>query len=110
MELQPAIFHRKALLVIRTFPKAARQALGEAVLDLQRGRRLGMPLSRPMPTVALGAYELRVRDEHGIYRAFYALGFPQGVMVFHAFTKKTRKTPASEIKLAKRRLKEISNA
>jgi hypothetical protein len=47
--LQPAIFHPKALLAIRSFPKAARRGLGEAILDLQQGQRLGMPLSRPMP-------------------------------------------------------------
>lgn len=105
--MQPAIIHPKALAVIRSFPKPARLALGQAILDLQYGARLGMPLSRPMPGVAAGVHELRVRDAAGIYRSFYALKYRQGVLVFHAFVKKTQKTPADEIELGRRRLREV---
>jgi phage-related protein len=105
--LQPAIFHPKALLAIRQFPKAARLALGESILDLQRGLRLGMPIARPMPSVGPGVHELRIRDERGIYRVFYLLSFGKGVIVFHAFEKKTQKTPTHELRLAEKRLKEM---
>lgn len=105
--LQPAIFHPKALLAIRSFPKAARRGLGEAILDLQQGQRLGMPLSRPMHAIEPGVQELRIRDEHGIYRAFYILRFGQGVIVFHAFEKKTQKTSARDIQLGKKRFAEV---
>jgi phage-related protein len=107
--VRPAIFHPKARQVIRTFPKSARRALGEAILDLQFGRRLGMPLSRPMAAVAAGVCELRVRDSAGIYRAFYLIRSAQGVLVFHAFQKKTQKTPRAEIELAAKRLKEMTH-
>ena len=92
------------------FPKAARQALGEAILDLQYGQKLGMPLSRPMPSVGSGVEELRVRDAAGIYRAFYLVKDRAGILVFHAFEKRTQKTPQREIELAKKRLKEIYDA
>jgi phage-related protein len=105
--VRPAIFHPKARKEIRTFPKAARRARGEAILDLQCGRPLGMPLSRPMPVVAPGVHELRVRDSAGIYRAFYMTRVADAVLVFHAFQKKTQKTPRSEIELAAKRLKEM---
>lgn len=105
--VHPARFHTKALQAIRTFPKAARTAIGDAVLKLQYGARLQMPLSRPMPSVAPGVYELRVRDESGIYRAFYFLKLGERVLVFHAFVKKTQKTPEYEIELARRRLREV---
>jgi phage-related protein len=82
-------------------------ALGQAILDLQHGARLGMPLSRPMPFVAAGVHELRARDAAGIYRAFYALKSLHGVLVFHAFVKKTQKTPKDEIELGKKRLREV---
>jgi hypothetical protein len=45
--------------------------LGKAIFDLQRGERLSMRVSRPMPSVAAGVEELRIRDRSGIYRAFY---------------------------------------
>ena len=71
------------------------------------GEQLGMPHSRPMPSVAAGVSELRVQGEDGAYRAFYFTLSPEGILVFHAFVKKTRQTPASEIGLARKRLKEL---
>ena len=105
--MHPAIFHPAALRTIRAFPKTARVALGGAILDLQYGARLGMPLSRPMPIVAPGVHELRVRDAAGIYRVFYLLKSRRGVVVFHAFEKNTQKTPAHDIELGRQRLQEI---
>jgi phage-related protein len=83
-------------------------ALGEAILDLQHGARLGMPLSRHMPDVAPGAQELRIKDASGIYRAFYIVKSRQAVIVFHAFEKKSQKTPRYELELARKRLLEMS--
>jgi phage-related protein len=60
-----------------------------------------------MPSVAAGVSELRVRSEDGAYRAFYFTLSPKGVLVFHAFVKKTQRTPAPEIELARKRLKEL---
>jgi len=65
-----------------------------------------MPLSRPIPSVAQGVYELRVRDRDGIYRVFYYTKSPLGIFVFHAFQKKTQKTPDQEIELGRKRLRE----
>jgi len=66
-----------------------------------------MPNSRPMPGVAPGVAELRVRGEDGGYRAFYYTASPRGVLVFHAFVKKTQRTPPLEIELGRKRFKEI---
>jgi phage-related protein len=105
--VRPALFHPKALESIRAFPKEARRELGEAILDLQKGSRIGMPLSRPMPSVAAGVHEIRVRDGSGIYRAFYLLRSEFGVLIFHAFEKKSQKTPLHEIELGRKRLREM---
>jgi phage-related protein len=102
-----AIFHPKARDTIRSFSKEIRFALGSALLDLQHGAKLGMPLSKPMPSVGPGVSELRVRDQSGIYRAFYVVKTQKGVIVFHAFQKKTQKTPIHEIAVAQARLKEL---
>lgn len=66
-----------------------------------------MPNSRPMPGVAAGVSELRVSGEDGSIRAFYYTASPQGVLVFHAFVKKTQRTPPLEIELGRKRLKEL---
>ena len=66
-----------------------------------------MPLSRPMPSIEPGAAELRIRDRAGIYRAFYYSRSPRGILVFHAFVKKTQATPIRELDLGKKRLKEL---
>lgn len=84
-----------------------RRELGKAIFDLRAGMNLTMPLSRPMSSVAAGVNELRIRDRSGIYRAFYYTKLADSVLIFHAFAKKTKKTPQHEIGLAKERLKEL---
>jgi phage-related protein len=66
-----------------------------------------MPLSRPMSDLGAGACELRVRDAAGIYRAFYCVRTTDSVLIFHAFMKKTQRTPDREVALGKKRLKEM---
>ena len=107
--MRPALSHPQAREVLRTFPVEVRRALGKAILDLQKGHSLGMPLSRPMPSVAPGVEELRIKDRSGIYRAFYFKKAPRGILVFHAFVKKTQKTPRRELDLGRERLKEMLN-
>jgi len=102
-----AIFHPAARAAIRLFPEEIRRELGKAIFDLQDGAVLAMPLSRPMPSVEAGVSELRIRDRSGIYRIFYYRQSSRGVLVFHAFMKKTQTTPKRELDLAKRRLKEL---
>lgn len=105
--MKSARFHPAALAVLREFPEDVRRAFGKAIYDLQAGGTLTMPLSRPMPTISAGAAELRVRDSSGIYRAFYIVKVADAVLVFHAFVKKTQKTPPAELALGKKRLKEM---
>jgi phage-related protein len=69
--VKAALFHPKAQDVIRDFPEDVRRELGKVILDLQKGEKLSMPLSRPMASVASGVEELRVRDRSGAYRVFY---------------------------------------
>jgi phage-related protein len=105
--MRPVIFHPKARDVIRQFPREVRNRLGRGLFRLQMGEALEMPQGRPMPSVAAGVSELRVRGEDGIYRAFYYTTSAQGVLVIHAFMKKTQQTPAHEVALGKIRLKEL---
>ena len=105
--MKPALFHRAALDTIQTFPEAVRKELGKAIFDPQKGELLGMPVSRPMPSVGPGIEELRIRDRGGSYRAFYFSRCERGILVFHAFIKKTRGTSKQDIATGKTRLKEL---
>jgi phage-related protein len=107
--LRTAIFHPAALSPIRGFPKVVKRDLGEALLKIQWGATIGMPLSRPMPDVAPGAQELRLRDSTGIYRRSI-WSAPQTVPCSFStlFRRKRKKTPQLAMKLAKRRLREMT--
>jgi phage-related protein len=105
--VRPVEIHQKAREAIRGFSREVRRELGSALMKVQLGMTLGFPLSRPMPSVHSGVCEFRFRDSNGIQRVFYYLKSPRGILVFHAFTKKSQKTPQSEISLGQKRLKEM---
>ena len=105
--MKPAVFHPKARDAIREFPEDVRREFGKIIFDLQKGEKLSMPLSRAMPSVAAGVEELRVKDRSGAYRVFYYARLVDSVLIFHAYAKKTQKTPPHEIALARKRLKEM---
>ena len=102
-----AVFHPKARDAIRSFPEDVRREFGKVIFDLQKGEKLSMPLSRPMASVASGVEELCVRDRSGAYRVFYYTRLAETVLIFHAFAKKTQKTPPREMALAQKRLKDM---
>jgi phage-related protein len=102
-----ARFHPKARTIIREFPEDVRRELGKAIFDLQKGTKLGMPISKHMPSVGPGVEELRVKDQSGAYRVFYYARVANAIFIFHAFQKKTQKTRKAEIEIGKKRLKEM---
>jgi len=106
-DVKPIIFHPTALEFIRGEDPTIRREIGEALRDLQKGLPLGMPLSRPMPDVASGAHELRVTGKTSAVRVFYFVKLADAILVFHAFQKKTQKTPKREMALGQQRLKEV---
>ena len=108
--LKKVTMHPKAREAIKSFPEDVKDKLGQALFDVQRGEKLVMPQSRPMPSVAIGVKELRVRGQDGIYRAFYYAKDKRGIFVFHAFVKKAQKTTLLEVELGKKRLRELLNA
>jgi len=86
-------------------PDAVRHDIGLELMRVQFG---GEPKSfKPMLTVGAGAYEIRVRDESGAYRAIYVAKFETAVYVLHAFHKKSPQTAKKDIELAKARYKLI---
>ena len=105
--MKPVIFHPKALAFIRGEEPGVRKEIGGALRDLQKGINLGLPLSRPMPDLASGAHELRVRGKTTVIRVFYFVKLTEAIVVFHAFQKKRQKTPGRELAIGQQRLNEV---
>jgi phage-related protein len=62
---------------------------------------------KPMQSIGVGVKEIRIRNKWGSFRTIYVIKSKQGIMVLHAFEKKTLKTPKKDIDLAKDRFKQI---
>jgi phage-related protein len=77
-----------------------------AELLMEFGPHLRMPHSRAMGD---GLFELRPRGSEGIGRAFYCFIVNRRIVILHAFIKKTQGTPEREIRIARRRMKEVRN-
>ena len=107
MPVKSITFHPKALAFIRAQSPAIKREIGEALRDVQKGIYLGLPLSRPMPTVASGAHELRVKGPTTAVRVFYFVKLADTIVVFHGFQKKTQKTSTHEIAVGQQRLQEV---
>jgi phage-related protein len=91
------------------FATAARIEAGMLLRRLQRGESLGMPHSRPMPTVGRGCHELRVRDRTANWRIVYRT-YPDAIVIGEVFAKKTRTTPKDVIAICQRRFREYDDA
>jgi phage-related protein len=81
----------------------ARIEAGLLLRRLQRGERLGMPQSRPMPSMGARCHELRIVDGDLSWRIVYRLD-RDAVVISGVFSKKTQATPKTVIESCRRRL------
>ena len=85
------------------FPKPVVRDAGQQLRKVQAG---GTPDDwKPMPSIGRGVKEIRLWDATGTFRVIYVVKTVRGVVVLHAFVKKTQQTPKKELELARRRLK-----
>ena len=89
--------------------REARIETGFLLRRLQRGERLQMPQSRPMPSIGARCYELRINDAGATWRLIYRVD-PDAIVIAEVFAKKTQKTPKEVIQACKRRMKEYDDA
>lgn len=80
-----------------------RKVIGEDIKTLQFGWPVGMPLARKM---SKDLWELRSILDRSIARTFFTV-YSDRIILLHGFMKKTQKTPANELALAKRRLRKL---
>jgi phage-related protein len=91
------------------FSREARVEAGTLLRRLQEGELLGMPVSRPMPSVGPRCHELRVRDENRNWRIVYRLD-GDAIVIAEVFAKTTPQTPNRIIATCRRRLTLYDNA
>lgn len=91
---------------IRSFPDDIKQDTGYQLHKVQIG---DMPDDfKYMRSIGSGVVEIRLKDSQGVYRVIYTAKLADTIYVLHAFTKKTQKTPKSDINLAKSRLSQLT--
>jgi phage-related protein len=85
------------------FSAAARIEAGTLLRRLQGRESLGMPHSRPMPSIGPRCHELRVRDATKDWRIVYRID-ADALVIADVFPKTTRQTPKPVIDTCKARL------
>jgi phage-related protein len=104
-QLKPLEFLGSSRDDLAVMPASVRKQIGLELMRVQFG---GQPKDfKPLSIVGAGAFEIRVRDSFGAYRAVYVAKFESAVFVLHAFQKKTQQTAKANIDLAKVRYKMI---
>ena len=98
-EVQRAVFALPAGLLARYIHLTDRM--------LAFGPNLGMPHTRSMDG---GLFEIRLKAKEGIARVFYCALKGQRIVMLHQYVKKSEKTPPRELKVARRRMKEMKDA
>jgi phage-related protein len=85
------------------FSKEARVEAGFLLRQLQDGELLGLPRSRPMPSIGRRCHELRIPDENRTWRVVYRLD-TDAIVIAGVFPKTTRATSKHDIDSCQKRL------
>lgn len=91
------------------FSQNARIEAGFLLRQLQEGENLGLPHSRPMPSIGNHCHELRIRDEDTTWRVIYRID-DDAIVIVEVFNKTTRTTPKSVIEVCQKRLTRYDQA
>jgi phage-related protein len=110
--MRSVVFYRTArgsevvLEFIRKQSKEDRSAIGEDLLVVQMGFPIGLPVCRPLGD---GLWEVRssLPSKREARSIFYHDSDADVLVVVHAFIKKVQRTPASDLRLARKRKAEL---
>jgi len=91
------------------FSPEARLETGYLLRRLQKGEKISLPHSRPMPSIGRRCHELRINDQDGTWRIVYRTD-PDAIVILEVFEKKTSRTPKKVIDTCKARIKDYDNA
>lgn len=102
MEEKPLVWMQSEIKT-PPFSEDARIEAGFLLRQVQKGIKLSMPDSRPMPSIDPKCHELRILDGNKKWRVLYSIE-NDAIVVLNVFLKKTPTTPKSEIEISKKRL------
>ncbi len=88
-------------------PAATQLEIADALVLLESGKSLSMPLSRNLSSIKPGLHELRIRDKAGQVRVIYFIKKGEALYLIHAFRKKTQEIPGKELEIILKRIREI---
>ncbi|MEO8449190.1 MAG: type II toxin-antitoxin system RelE/ParE family toxin [Gemmatimonadota bacterium] len=86
------------------FAAAARLEAGALLRRIQRGEKLSLPHSRPLPSIGVRCHGLRIPDAGATWRLVYRVD-ADAVLIAAVFCKKTRQTPGLVIETCQGRLR-----
>jgi phage-related protein len=89
------------------FSHEGRIEAGTLLRRLQRGEKLALPQSRPMPVIGSRCHELRIQDRDVTWRIMYRAD-SDAVIIAEVFAKKTSATPQHVIDVCKERLRKYN--
>jgi phage-related protein len=92
---------------IKDEPIELRQSVFGTLERLGRGESIGMPLCKPLPSIAKGLYELRFSYRAGECRVFYYIKVREAIYVIHAMRKKSQKIERRTVDLLLSRIRRV---
>lgn len=92
---------------IQEIPKDLLEDVFALFDDLMEEKKLSMPISRPLFSIAKGLHELRLSGKAGDYRVFYVIKVGDAIYVLHACEKKKQAIDKQTGNLLKLRLRSI---
>jgi phage-related protein len=90
------------------FSAEARIEAGYFLRLLQKGWKLSLPHSRPIPSIGRNCHELRIKDRNKNWRIMYRMD-DDVIIIVEVFEKKTEQTPQNIIKTSKKRISEYDS-
>lgn len=75
--------------------------------DLAAGKKLSLPISRPLPSIGKSLHELRLSGRSGEYRVFYVIKVANAIYVIHATSKKKQALDQQTVDLLKQRMRSL---
>ena len=98
-------FRGSSLDDLRKFPAPVMREAGYQLDKIQCGDE---PTDwKPISSIGEGVKEIRIQDESGAFRVIYLAKLADTVYVLHCFQKRTQQTSEKDIRLARKRCKDL---
>jgi phage-related protein len=106
MKWRITFYNKKVKLQALAFPKGILANFLRSLELLEEfGPGIGMPHVRP---IHKGLFEVRAQGKEGLGRPLYCVVPKRNLVIVNVFIKKSQKTPIKEIRLARKRMKEVT--